>query len=234
MEWPVRITLALFATMPPSVWKWIHRLGGPGLIVLGILDNTPIVSAPAGSVDVIVILLSAHQHQSWAYYALMATVGEVLGGYIAYRLAEKGGRVMLEKKLGKPRAQKFYKAFEKHGFLTVLAGAVLPPPFPFTPVLMTAGVLQYPHKKFLSALTAGRAVRFFGIAYLGRTYSQQLIDFFSRFYRPMLYLLIALAVLGAVGATIYFAWYRPKAQREERSRGEEVQEFPVPHFRHRA
>ena len=233
MEWQVTITSALFATIPASVWKWIHRLGGPGLILLGIADNTPFISAPAGSVDVIVIMLSAHLHQYWAYYALMATVGEALGGYITYRLAQKGGRVTLEKKLGKARAEKLYKVFEKHGGATVFAGAVLPPPFPFTPVLTAAGVMQYPQRKFLSALTGGRAVRFFGIAYLGRTYSQQLINFFSRFYRPMLYGLIALVLVGGLGATIYFGWYRPKAQREERGKGEQVEEFPVPHWRHR-
>lgn len=96
---------------PESVWKWIHGLGGRGLILLGIADNAPFISAPAGSVDVFLIVLSAHSHQWWAYYAFMATLGEVLGGYWAYRLAEKGGQKTLEKKLGKPRAEKLYKQF---------------------------------------------------------------------------------------------------------------------------
>jgi membrane protein YqaA with SNARE-associated domain len=144
-----------------SVWKWIHRLGGPGLILLGLADNAPFMSASAGSVDIFVILLSAHRHQWWPYYAFMATVGEVLGGYLTYRLAAKGGQETFEKKVGKARAEKTYKQFEKHGFMTVCTGAILPPPFPFTPVLMAAGVMQYPRKKFFSALTAGRAVRFF-------------------------------------------------------------------------
>ena len=147
--------------MNDSVWKWIHRLGGPGLILLGLADNTPFISAPAGSEDIFVILLSAHRHEWWAYYAFMATVGEVLGGYVAYRLAEKGGQETLEKKVGKPRAEKTYKYFEKRGFLTVFTGSILPPPFPFTSVLMAAGIMQFPRKKFFSALTAGRAVRFF-------------------------------------------------------------------------
>jgi len=56
---------ALLATLPESVWKWIHRLGGPGLILLGIADNTPFVSAPPGSEDLFVILLSAHCHEWW-------------------------------------------------------------------------------------------------------------------------------------------------------------------------
>lgn len=198
--------------MADSVWKWLRRLGGPGLILLGLADNAPLISAPAGSVDVCVILLSAHQHGWWPYYAFMATVGEVLGGYLAYRLAEKGGQETLEKRVGRPRAEKLYQRFEKHGGITVFTGSILPPPFPFTSVLMAAGVMQYPHKRFLSALAAGRAVRFCGVAYLGTIYGQQVIALFSRHYRTMLYLLIALAVAASVGALVYFKWYRYKRQ----------------------
>jgi len=219
--------LSLF-TIGDSVWKWMHRLGGPGLILLGLADNAPFISAPAGSVDVFVILLSAHRHEWWAYYAFMAKVGEVLGGYLAYRLAEKGSQETLEKKVGKPRAEKLYKHFEKRGFMTVFTGSILPPPFPFTSALMAAGIMQYPRKKFLSALTAGRGVRFFAVAYFGRIYGQQMIGFFSLHYRPVMYVLIALAVTAGIGTLVYFKWYRPKAQREERERREQVEEFPVP------
>ncbi|MGA7560932.1 MAG: VTT domain-containing protein [Terriglobales bacterium] len=211
-----------------SVWKWMHRLGGPGLILLGIADNTPFISVPAGGVEIFVILLAVHRHEWWAYYALMATVGEVLGGYLTYRLAEKGGQQTLEKKVGKPRAEKIYKHFEKRGFITVFTGSILPPPFPFTPVLMAAGILQYPRKKFFSALSAGRGVRYFAVAYLGSIYGRRVIDFFSHYYEPVLYGLIALAVTAGIGALVYFKWYRPKAQREERERGEAVEQFPVP------
>jgi membrane protein YqaA with SNARE-associated domain len=211
-----------------SFWKWIHRLGGPGLILLGIADNTPFVSVPAGGMEVFIILLAAHRHEWWPYYAFMATMGEVLGGYLTYRLAEKGGQQTLEKKVGKRRAEGIYKRFEKHGFMMVFTGSILPPPFPFTPVLMAAGIMQYPRQKFFSALTAGRAVRYSAVAYLGSIYGRRVISFFSRYYRPALYLLIGLAAMAGIGALIYFKWYRPKAQREERERGEPVDKFPLP------
>jgi hypothetical protein len=51
------------------------------LILLGLADNAPLVSSPAGCEDVFLILLSAHRPQWWVYYAFMATVGEVLGEY---------------------------------------------------------------------------------------------------------------------------------------------------------
>lgn len=198
-----------------SVSKWIHGLGAPGLILLGLFDNTPFVSAPPGGVDVCVILLAGRHPEWWAYYAVMTTIGEVLGGYLTYRLAKQGGRQTLEKKVGIQRAEIVYRGFEKFGSITVLAGAILPPPFPFTTVLMTAGVMQYPRKKFLPALVTGRTVRFFALAWLGRIYGKQMISFFSRNYRSMVFLLIAIAVAAGIGTLIYFLWFRPRKQRND-------------------
>jgi len=203
------VVLGLVA-IPDSVWTWIQGLGGLGLILLGLADNTPFVSAPPGSEDVFLILLSAHHPHWWFYYAFMATVGEVLGGYLGYRLAAKGGHETFEKKVGKPRAEKIYEQFDKRGYLTVFTGSVLPPPFPFSPVVMAAGVMQYPRKKFLSALSAGRAARFLTVAFLGRVYGQQMVAFFSRHYRPLLYVLISVAAAAGIGALVYFKWYRPR------------------------
>lgn len=217
------LLLALFSD---SIWNWLHRLGGPGLILLGVADNS-IVPLP-GSMDVFVILLSAQGRAWWPYYGFMATVGAVLGGYITYRLAEKGGEETLEKKIGKQRAQKVYKRFEKHGFATVSIGAVLPPPVPIVPFLMAAGVLRYPTKKFLSALSVGRGIRFFAVAYLGHIYGDAIIGWLSQYYKPLLYALIGLGVLGGIAALLYFKWYRPRRQKEERKRGEPVEQFPLP------
>ena len=82
----------------------------------------------------------------------------------------------------------------------MFGGSILPPPFPFTPVRMAAGVLQYPGEEFLSALTAVRAVRLFTLAYLANVYGPRMVSFVSRHYRPTMCLLIALAVIAGVGA----------------------------------
>jgi len=79
--------------------------------------------------------------------------------------------------------------------------------------VMAAGVMQYPHKKFLSALLAGRAARFLAVAFLGRVYGQQMIGFFTRHYRFLLYVLISVLVTAGIGTLVYFKWYRPKQQR---------------------
>lgn len=162
--------------------------------------------------DLFVILFTAHHRGWWWYYGLMATVGAIIGGYVTYRLAKKSGKEGLEKKIGKNRSQRVYKKFDKGGFTTVLVGAMVPPPFPLVPVLMAAGVMQYPAKKFLSALAIGRAIRFFSLAYLGRLYGTQIVGWLGRYYKPFLYVLIALGVAGGIAALVYFKWYRPKHQ----------------------
>lgn len=197
-----------------SFWTWLQRLGGPGLILLGVLDNSAIPLP--GSMDLLVILLSAHHPQWWTYYALMGTIGAIIGGYLTYRLAEKGGEETLEKKVGKRRAEKVYSRFKKHGFATVAVGAMLPPPFPIVPFLLAAGALKYPRKNFLAALAVGRAIRFTAIAYLAHRYGKGIIGWVSRYYHPLLYTLITLAVLGGIAALVYFKWYRPKHQRQQK------------------
>ena len=118
----------------------------------------------------------------------------------------------MEKKFGKARAEKVYKKFGKGGFSTIAIGSIIPPPFPLVPVLMAAGIMQYPKKKFLAALTLGRGIRFFAIAALGKLYGTAILGWLGRYYKPFLYVLIALGVLGGLAALWYFKWYRPRHQ----------------------
>jgi membrane protein YqaA with SNARE-associated domain len=172
------------------------------LILIGLIDNS-VIPIPGG-MDVFVVVLAAHHRAWWFYYGFMATVGALVGGYVTYHLSEKGGRAALEKKVGKRRAEKVYRQFEKRGFMTLVVGSVLPPPFPLVPVLMTAGVMRYPRQKFLSALAVGRAARFFLLAFLARLYGTAVIGFARQYYKPLLYSFIGLGIAGGGAAFFYF------------------------------
>ena len=172
--------------------------------------------------DIFVILLSAHRRAWWLYYAVMAVAGAVLGGYLTYRLAEKGGEETLEKEIGKSKIQRVYDKFKTRGFATIAVSAVLPPPFPMVPVLMAAGVLQYPRKKFVAALSLGRSVRFLIVALLGRIYGTTIVSSLRSYYKPVLYTLIALLGVGGITALLYLFWYRPKKEKRERNQGKPV------------
>ncbi len=179
-----------------SAMRWLIHLGGPGLILLGLADNS-LIPLP-GSTDVVTILLAAHHREPWIYYSIMATVGAVFGGYITYRMARKGGKEMLEKRFSPKKARKVYAIFERWGFVSVAIPAILPPPFPIVPMLLAAGALQYPSKKFLAALTVGRGIRYSILGYLGAHYGRHIVKFFDRYYWPVLIALIAFSVLGAL------------------------------------
>jgi membrane protein YqaA with SNARE-associated domain len=178
------------------VWKWVLRLGGPGLILLGVLDNS--IVPLTGSMDVLTIWLAASHKELWAYYAVMATIGGVLGGYITYEIAHKGGKEALERKLDKRKADKILKRFRRWSFWSVAVGATLPPPFPLVPVLVAAGGSQYSKWKFLAALTLGRGVRYGIVAFFGRLYGHQIVGFFSRYYKPAALVLGGMAVVGGI------------------------------------
>lgn len=221
---PFLISVVVFLSAKHAIWSWIHRFGAFGLVGLGIVDSS-FVPLP-GSQDLFTILLTAHKREWWPIYGAASALGAVIGGYLTYRIAAKGGKETLEKKVGKKRAEKVYGKFEKHGGLWVVIGSILPPPFPIVPVLMAPGVLQYPKKKFIAALAVGRGTRFMADAYVAHIYGKAIIGFVSQYYKPMLYALIALAVAGGIGALLYFKWYRPKHKQEDHRAAPEPQREP--------
>jgi membrane protein YqaA with SNARE-associated domain len=190
------------------IWRQLRRMGGPGLVLLGIADNS--VIPLTGSMDVLTIWLAARHREPWPYYALMATLGAVIGGYITYALARKGGKEAMERKLSKRRAAQFSKAFARWGFAAVAIPALMPPPFPFVPFLLAAGAMQYSPKKFLGALTLGRGVRYTIAAGLGYHYGPHILPFFSHYYKPAMAILIGLAVIGAVLSIIQYLRMKKK------------------------
>ncbi len=189
-------------------WHKLRRMGGPGLILLGLVDNSLI--PVTGSMDVLNIWLAARHREPWPYYALMATLGAVIGGYITYALAREGGKEAMERKLSKKRAAQVSNAFKRWGFSAIVIPALIPPPFPFLPFLVAAGAMQYSQKKFLAALILGRGVRYSIGAYLGFVYGRHILRFFNQYYKPALAILIGLAVLGAVLTLIEYLKHRKK------------------------
>jgi membrane protein YqaA with SNARE-associated domain len=189
-----------------SLVNWVTRLGAMGLVLVGLADNS-VVPMP-GSLDVFTIWLAASHRNRWFFYAAMATLGAVIGGYITYALARKGGKEALEHKMDKRKAEKLFKKFEKRGFWAVAVAAMLPPPFPIVPVLVAAGALQYSRKCFIGALGLGRGLRFTVVAGLGAIYGDAIVSFFKQYYKPALYTLIGLAVLGGIVALYQYLKYR--------------------------
>jgi membrane protein YqaA with SNARE-associated domain len=209
----MRIIAAIMQVSAGGIRRWLFHLGGVGLIPLALLDNSPI--PVPGAMDVAVILLSAKKQDLWLYYALLATAGAVLGGFLTYRIAHKGGKETLERKLSGRRIKRFQKIFERWGFWAIAIPAFLPPPVPMIPFLFVAGAMQYPAKRFLAALAVGRTARYTLMAYFAGRYGKQIIAFIREYGHPsVLAIVFVVAIIG--GVIFYFRdqiWKRSKNRK---------------------
>lgn len=209
---------ALLPTAVRSMRRWLFHLGGLGLIPLGLLDNSPIPIP--GIMDVATIVMSARQQQLWLYYALMATAGSLVGGFVTYRLARKGGKEALERRFSRRKVDKVCEIFRRWGFGAIAIPALLPPPVPMVPFLLAAGAMQYPARKFLAALTLGRISRYLMLAYLAACYGRQIIAFIAERGHPVVVGIIVL--LLATAAVVLYFWRGSKNKKRTWTFGERL------------
>jgi len=197
---PHQIFAIAAPTLARSFRRWILNLGALGFIPLGLLDSS-VIPVP-GSMDVLIIILSARNEKLWLLYAVMATIGSVIGAYVTYRVARKGGKETLERKFPAGTMEKVQRSFSRWGFGAILIAALLPPPAPLVPFLFAAGAMKYSAKSFVLALTLGRIVRYSLLAFLAARYGRQMLSFISRNGQPSLIVIIVL-VAAATAVLIY-------------------------------
>ena len=198
--------------------KTTHLLasfGGLGLIAVGILDSSVIPTF--GSLDALTIIFAAAHKNLWWYYGLMATAGSIIGAYISYLLGRKAGKEGLEKKFGHERLQKVYGYYDRRGFWAVFIPSILPPPFPTSPFLVSAGALAFSLRKFLIAVSAARTVRYLGFAAIGALYGRSLITYFQAHKRALLIFMTVLAIGGGIAIGLYMWKQHQQHKRREMS-----------------
>ncbi len=88
-------------------------------------------------------------------------------------------------------------------------------------MLLAAGAMQYPARKFLAALAVGRGIRYTILAYLGAHYGRHIVNFFARYYWQTLSVLITFAVLG--GLYGLFEYKRRQKANAPKAAGPKVQ-----------
>ena len=141
-----------------EVVRTFAHFGGPGVLALSALDSSPLF-IPFGN-DLLFIAMASRKREMMVYYALMATIGSVLGCLADDAISRKGGEKGLEKRLS-PRRFASIKKYTKKGAAWALGVACLmPPPFPFTAFVAGAAALQYPRKKLLLVVSLTRLARF--------------------------------------------------------------------------
>jgi uncharacterized membrane protein YdjX (TVP38/TMEM64 family) len=103
-------------------------------------------------------------------------IGSVLGCVALFLVAKKGGEAYFRKYAG-PRSDKIRKWVQGNEFLTVIVGALMPPPMPFKLVVIGSGAFEVSLRNFVFALTIARVIRYFGLGFLAVHYGNQTKEF---------------------------------------------------------
>jgi membrane protein YqaA with SNARE-associated domain len=199
-----------------SVFQFFARLGGFGLLGLGILDSS-FLFMPLGN-DLLVVAFTARNPHRLPYYVFMATIGSVLGSLIVDVTSRKLGESGLADRVPKRRLDFVKRRFEKHAAWSLIAASLMPPPFPFTVFVIVAAALQYSRKSLVAAIAAGRVVRFTVIGLLAAFYGRQIIRMSK--LPAVRWIIIGLAVISIVGSALsILQWF--KRSRTSRPVGQE-------------
>jgi LPXTG-motif cell wall-anchored protein len=188
-----------------SFIKWVYGLalsfGGPGLFVVAFLDSS-FISLPQIN-DLLVVAMVLENPALMPYYVAMATLGSVVGCFVIYLLANKGGEAVLRRRLSSGRVDRALGLYRRYGVLALMVPALLPPPAPFKLFVLGAGLAGVRPLKFVLGIAIARALRYGILGILTIYYGQQAVEL-MRANGPAVGLALAgIIVLAAIG---WFFW----------------------------
>ena len=192
------LTVVFAGSWAYSFFRFFRRLGAPGLFLLSALDSSFLV-LPFGNDLMLIALVSSNRLPLMVIgYVVASVAGSLLGVFLIDVLMRKTGEKGLERFVSKKKLERMKSKLETKGWITVFIATLLPPPFPFTPVVMTASALQTPRRAIFTAVGVGRLVRFTIEAVLALYFGRRVIVFLnSPVVEYVVYGLIAIAIIGS-------------------------------------
>lgn len=160
----------MLSSVISAIQEWATQFGGIGLFVVAALDSS-FLSFPQVN-DLLIIYLSTRTPALMPYYAGMTTLGSVLGCFVLYGFARRGGEMFLRKRFSGARVERGLALYQRHGLLAVIVPSLLPPPTPFKLFVLLAGAAKVSPWKFGAAVAIGRGIRYFGQGYLAVLYGE--------------------------------------------------------------
>jgi membrane protein YqaA with SNARE-associated domain len=200
----------IFSTLAREIFAFFRSMGALGLFLLGVFDSSFLI-LPFGNDLLLIALVSSERHPwRWVIYTIAAALGSVVGVTLVDLVMRKAGDEGLEKFVGRKKLQRLKGKIEKRGVWAVFFAALLPPPFPFTAAIAAASALQMPRRGILTAVFAGRLVRFTAESLLALYFGRRLLHYLRSDYVE--YVVYVLIVVAAVGAFLTVRkWLRPRA-----------------------
>jgi membrane protein YqaA with SNARE-associated domain len=146
-----------------------------GLLALAALDMSMLFFLPF-AVDAGVIILTARRPDAAVLYVGLATAGSLIGGAITFWIGRRAGEHGLERFVSARRLDHIKGRVRRSGAIAFALPAMMPPPFPLTPFVLTCGALAVSKTRFFITLGIVRLVRFAVEATLAVIYGQRILS----------------------------------------------------------
>jgi len=176
-----------------------------GVVAMGVLDSSMVFFLPLG-IDFVVILLAARTPDLFWLYAILATVGSVIGGAGTFWIGRQAGEHGLSRFVKASRLARVQERVGKSAAVTIAALAIIPPPFPFTAFVLTSGAWRVNAWTFFVTLAGVRALRFTVEGALAAYYGRVLLAWMqSTTFTVSVGVLAVVAIVGTIvsGAAVY-------------------------------
>ena len=177
--------------------EWTNKTfgshNGTGLFALAFMESSFFPIPP----DILLVAFTLANPESFLWFALICTIGSVLGGMFGYLIGYLGEQVILEKLVSKNKIAKVHRLFERYEALAILIAGFTP--IPYKVFTIAAGVFYIDFWIFILMSIISRGARFFLVAYLTMLYG----DYVTNLLDKIDLFLIALVVVGIVAYYFY-------------------------------
>jgi membrane protein YqaA with SNARE-associated domain len=181
----------------------VLALYGGGLFVLSFLDSS-FIPFPGINDIALIVLASKHPARS-PFYAMLSTLGSLLGCFVMYGIARGGGRLAGGKRASTKR-NRARRWLEQNEFVSMLVMALLPPPAPLKFFVIAAGALRMNMVNFGAALLVGRSLRFAAIAWLGAHYGAEA----EAYLKKNLTWASLVVIVVVIAVALIFRWWKAR------------------------
>lgn len=176
---------------------WADRPGGAwALFVIAFMESSFFPVPP----DVLLIALCVGSVTRWWRFALICSVGSVLGGVAGYAIGlwgyEAVGRPIVEFYRGEAVMAKIKEWYDTYGFWGNLAAAVTP--IPYKVFTIASGVFEFSFAQFLLASVIGRPLRFFAVAGMLRVFGPSIKRLIEKYFDIVAIVFTVLLIGGFV------------------------------------
>ena len=191
LNFPLRTIKHILAQYAAWIAAVLKPLGIWGVFAIAAVDSA-LLGMP---VDAVVVGYVYNDRKRFVFYVGMAALGSALGSIPLYLIGYLGGEEVLRKRISAPQFNKIHRSFERHEFLALMLPGMLPPPFPFKLFVLAAAVFEMRFSYFLTAIFAGRLLRFTFWCLLALAFGPQIVGLVGELFRRHFYWLLAVVVL---------------------------------------